>query len=200
MGRSFLAEALPSAEGKILAAVLATFQAAPHLLESILADTHRFDYAPGATRNIEDPFAVLKDALRPNFLIEDPYVLSGERNRKNAVAFLKQMNSLSAGGLGAVTIRWKEDSPAYAGPRGYEPPYDQINSFKRLMVGAGVDCTKLQMFPLKSGRGGHFHDRQVIVDFASNGTKRKFRWDLTSGIDNLMDVSKEAKVFRTQLA
>jgi hypothetical protein len=38
------------------------------------------------------------------------------------------------------------------------------------------------------------------VDFTANGTKRKFRWDLTSGIDNLMDVSKEAKVFRTQLA
>ena len=53
------------------------------------------------------------------------------------------------------------------------------------------------MFPLKAGRGGHFHDRQVIADFAANGIKRKFRWDLTSGIDNLMDISKEAKVFRT---
>jgi Helicase conserved C-terminal domain/Domain of unknown function (DUF1998) len=200
LGQSFLAEALPTTEGKALAAFLATMQHAPDLLGSILADTHRFDYAPGAARNIEDPFGVLKDALRPNFFIEDPYVLSGERNRKNAVAFLKQMNSLSACGLGAVTIRWKEDSQSYSGPRAYEPPNEQINSFKRLMVGAGVDCTKLQMFSLRSGRGGHFHDRQVIVDFTANGTKRKFRWDLTSGIDNLMDVSKEAKVFRTQLA
>ena len=175
-------------------------QTAPDLLGSILADTHRFDYAPGTARNIADPFGVIKDAPRPNFVIEDPYVLSGERNRKNAVAFLKEMNNLSAGGLGAVTIRWKEDSPSRSGPRGYEPPYDQINAFKKLMVNAGVDCTKLQMLPLKPGRGGHFHDRQVVADFATNGIKRKFRWDLTSGIDNLMDLSKEAKVFRTQLA
>jgi hypothetical protein len=199
VGRSFLAEALPSPEGKMLAALVATTQPAPNLLGRILANTHRFDYAPGASRNIADPFGVIKDAPRPNLVIEDPYVLSGDRNRKNAVAFLKEMNGLSAGGLGSVTIRWKEDSQSHSGPRGYEPPYDQINAFKRLMVGAGVNCAKLQMFPLKPGRGGHFHDRQVIVDFAANGIKRKFRWDLTSGIDNLMDISKEAKVFRTQL-
>jgi hypothetical protein len=47
------------------------------------------------------------------------------------------------------------------------------------MAGAGVNCAKLQMFPLKAGRGGHFHDRQVIAEFAANGIKRKFRWDLT---------------------
>jgi hypothetical protein len=183
----------------MLAALVATTQPAPNLLGRILADTHRFDYAPGACRNIADPFGVIKDAPRPNLVIEDPYVLSGDRNRKNAVAFLKEMNGLSAGGLGSVTIRWREDSPSHSGPRGYEPPYDQINAFKRLIVGAGVNCAKLQMFPLKAGRGGHFHDRQVIADFAANGIKRKFRWDLTSGIDNLMDISKEAKVFRTQL-
>jgi hypothetical protein len=199
VGRSFLADPLPLHESKVLAEFLATMQPAPDLLVTILADTHRFDYASGSARDIADPFAVLKDVTRPNFVIEDPYALSGERNRNNAVAFLKEMNNLSAGGLGAVTIRWKEDSPLHSRSRGYEAPYDQINAFKRLMVVAGVDCTKLQLFPLKPGHGGHFHDRQVIADFVVNGAKRKFRWDLTSGIDNLMDVSKEAKVFRTQL-
>ena len=118
----------------------------------------------------------------------------------HAVAFLTVMSSLSGGSLGTVNIRWKEDTPSYTGHRGPERPEDQINSFKRLMVGAGINCAKLQMFPWRLGRGGHFHDRQVIVDFAtSNGTRRKYRWDLTSGIDNLMDPSKEAKVFRTKL-
>ena len=131
----------------MLARPVATTQAAPNLLGRILADTHRFDYAPGAARNIADPFGVIKDAPRPNLVIEDPYVLSGDRNRKNAVAFLKEMNGLSAGGLGSVTIRWKEDSPSHSGPRGYEPPNDQINAFKRLMVGAGSTAPNYKCFP-----------------------------------------------------
>ncbi|MCG3774898.1 MAG: hypothetical protein JW395_1723 [Nitrospira sp.] len=198
-GRSFVANALPPQEAKALMDFLATMQPAPDLLGSILADTFRFDYAPGANRNIAEPFGVIKGAPRPNFLIEDPYALSGERNRKNAVAFLKEMSGLSGRGLGVVTIRWKEDSASHPGPRGYEPPYDQIRAFKGLVAATGIDYTNLKLFPFKPVRGGHFHDRQVIVDFSADGIKRKFRWDLTSGIDNLMDMSKEAKVFRTQL-
>ena len=46
-----------------------------------------------------------------------------------------------------------------------------------------------------SRRDGHFHDRTVVAETIDDGIGLTVRWDISSGIDNLMSVPKECSVF-----
>ena len=88
VGRSYLAATLPTQEAADLTHLLDRQEQLGRLLSQVLAETKLFDYAPGAARSLEEAFGVLKGAVKPAIAIVDPYLLSGDRNRRLAAAFL----------------------------------------------------------------------------------------------------------------
>jgi hypothetical protein len=40
-----------------------------------------------------------------------------------------------------------------------------------------------------------FHDRRVIIVFIEDGRDRRLRWDISAGIDNLLNPAKECVVY-----
>ena len=70
-----------------------------------------------------------------------------------------------------------------------------VNRLNAKLRQAGLDPEVVRHIPKRKGEGGHFHDRRVTVRLKRNGSTEQFRWDLTSGVDNLMDSSREATVF-----
>ena len=102
-------------------------------------------------------------------------------------------------GLGLVSLRWREDHPKGSANRAPERVEDQKRAFRRALADAGLDGLNPR-FDVRVLRGSHFHDRQILADFSRAGEQASYRFDLSSGIDNLMDRNKEAKIFRTLLA
>ena len=91
---------------------------------------------------------------------------------------------------------WRTDDERYP-PRGrdLESPTEQQVALAQALREAGLNDIRLIYLPQQPRRGAHFHDRQVFADYEQDGTQKTFRWDITSGIDNLMDKNKEAVVF-----
>ncbi|MHB2165628.1 DEAD/DEAH box helicase [Alsobacter sp. R-9] len=197
VGNLWLAAALSGPLHAALSA-LDTTRPSASWLGKVLADTHRFDFEPdGKPRDVSTPFQILRGVTNPNFRIIDPYLLSGDRNRQKAAEFLALLVDLSDG-LGTITLRWREDDVRRSS-RVPETLEYQKREFLNILQELRVPKSHLIFDPQRSGQRAHFHDRIILVDYTSGGQKRRVRWDVTSGIDNLMDRTKEAKVFRTQM-
>lgn len=168
------------------------------LLGQVLAETKRYDYPPGVRRSLDEAFGIIQGAVKPNITVVDPYLLSGDRNRRLAAAFLKGLSDLTADGLGQVLVRWRQDNSYGSGPRAPERPEDQSRAFRQSLAVLGLGGLDLR-FDARPMRGSHFHDRQILIRISTASGIQAYRFDLSSGVDNLMDTSKEAKVFLTPM-
>ena len=74
-----------------------------------------------------------------------------------------------------------------------------MRQFRAQLKSRDLESIRFRSVQRRRGEGGHFHDRRVIADVTRSGERKRFRWDLTSGVDNLMDRSKEASVFLSQM-
>jgi len=127
--------------------------------------------------------------------IEDPYLASSDRNRGLLVSFIQKLSELHVE-IKSMTLAWR---PARSSPAtGYneERPEDQQRNLSNALrkIGLGADVVHLKP---RASRLGHFHDRVVTATiFDSNGSQSAaFRWDITSGIDNLMETNRQCSVF-----
>lgn len=159
-------------------------------LGQFLLDTKRFDYQVGQRRNLEELFAPLRGVEDTRIRIRDPYLLSREHNFESTAKFLEQLNLL-CGGMRSARLVWKTVRVRDSG--------DAIRRFRTKLKERGLDPSVIRYEPRRRGEGGHFHDRRVFADVIRSGEKERFRWDLTSGVDNLMDRSREASVFRWRI-
>ena len=166
------------------------------LLGQVLAETKRYDYPAGTKRSLDEAFGIIKGADRPRVIVIDPYLLSGDRNRRLAANFLQGLSGMTADGLGPVLLRWRQDGQYGSGPRAPERHEDQSHALRQSLAALGLEGLDLRFDP-RPMRGSHFHDRQVQIQIPSASGTRAYRFDLSSGVDNLMDTSKEAKVFVT---
>lgn len=197
-GGVFAREALPRPEGAALAGEMETWNPLRSVLIDALADTRRFEYLPNQPRNLEEPFAALTDAEIATLKVVDPFLLSGDRNRRAAADFLITLAKIGRS-LSEIRLVWRPDQPQRPHPRrGYENPREQAQLIRKLLAergfGDGIRITTEPRVPL---RGQHFHDRQIVARASKNGQQWRHRWDISSGVDNLMDQSKEAKIFYT---
>ena len=166
----------------------------PDALGGFLRDTKRFDYRAGQTRDLAELFAPLRNLEDATITIRDPYLLSREHNLESAVELLDCLNSL-CGGMQSAKLIWKQHASSRSGWNSS----DAIRRFKTKLKSRDLDSVRIRYAPRRKGEGGHFHDRRVIADVIRSGERNRFRWDLTSGVDNLMDQSKEASVFLSQI-
>ncbi|WP_419860439.1 DEAD/DEAH box helicase [Candidatus Palauibacter sp.] len=157
-------------------------------------DTKHFDYPPGRSPDLAALFAPLKNAEGATITIRDPYLLTRDHNRASAATLLGYVNSL-CGGMQSATLVWKHD----ASSRSQWNSNDAIYGFKKELARRGLDSVHIKYAPRRRGEGGHFHDRRMIAKVTRSGETKRFRWDLTSGVDNLMDQSREASVFFRQI-
>ena len=166
----------------------------PDALGGFLRDTKRFDYRAGQTRDLAELFAPLRNVEDATIMIRDPYLLSREHSLESAVELLDRLNSL-CGGMQSAKLIWKQ----HASSRSGWSSSDAIRRFKTKLKSRNLDSVRIRYAPRRKGEGGHFHDRRVIADVIRSGERNRFRWDLTSGVDNLMDPSREASVFLSQI-
>ena len=81
-----------------------------------------------------------------------------------------------------------------------QPTYDaQAQRLKKGLKKAGVSTQKLTI-KSRSTKLRHFHDRIIRAHGISGENSRLLaRWDITSGIDNLMNIQKQCSVFRSDI-
>lgn len=153
---------------------------------SALTDSlHAFRFRPGQARKIDLLFEPIV-GRRVSVRVEDPWCAARPRNRERLAAFVRAI--VDAGvKIEEVTITWDSERQEF------ELPSDQADAmrseFKRARVAIDPICAP------KSRHDGHFHDRVVLAQTLDEGTPLDVRWDITSGIDNLMSVPKECSVF-----
>jgi ATP-dependent helicase YprA (DUF1998 family) len=156
-------------------------------------DTKAFRHEPGDQRDYGAMFgSIAGQSVR--LLIEDPYLAASDRNRKALVRFLQQLQHLSVQ-IVSLTLSWRPARPS-AGAAGESPEHQQRDLTTRL-GGIGFSEAMLHLQP-RAPRLTHFHDRSVIATTIANGAPTsELRWDITSGIDNLMERERQCSVFLT---
>jgi hypothetical protein len=129
---------------------------------------------PGQPRDFQAMFGgIAGQSVR--LLIED-------QNRDALAEFLHQLQQLKVR-IVSLTLSWR-------------PEDQQRNLAERLKkIGLGTGIVHLKP---RTSRHGHFHDRVVTATVIANGAPAtSFRWDITSGIDNLMERERQCSVFLT---
>jgi ATP-dependent helicase YprA (DUF1998 family) len=167
-------------------------------LSSAAPNTKAFRHEPGYPRDFKSMFSpIAGQSVR--LQIDDPYLASGERNREAVAAFLKELQRLGVV-IRGLTLSWKPARPAsnlsYASERPEEQQRDLISRLRAI----GLTPSVIQLKP-RNSRIGHFHDRVVTaaIDGDANSARTTFRWDVSSGIDNLMERNRQCNVFFTSV-
>lgn len=159
-------------------------------------NTRAFRHEPGHPRDFKSMFsAIAGQSVR--LQIDDPYLASGERNRGALADFLGKLQEVGVV-IKSLTISWRParpgNNPRYVDERPEEQQRDLMGRLKAIGLTAGI----IQLKP-KNSRLGHFHDRVVtaMIDGDAHATPRTLRWDISSGIDNLMQRDRQCSVFFT---
>lgn len=144
-----------------------------------------FRFRPGMPRVLEPLFQSVM-GRRVALEIEDPWCGVRPKNRRRLASFIA---SVSAAGvdIARLTIVW---NPYHGEP---DTSQTQSSALHAALRSAGVEVTP--EFSFRSGRDRHFHDRVVTIHTVDEDARINLRWDVTSGIDNLMSPSKECSVF-----
>jgi hypothetical protein len=162
-------------------------------LSATALNTKAFRHEPGQPRDFKAMFSEIA-GKSVRLQIDDPYLASGERNRGAVVDFLTKLQELGIV-ITSLTLVWKPSRPNNSSSFSEERPQDQqrdlANRLKRL-GSIGI----IHMKP-RISRLGHFHDRVVTAAISGEAEPRAFRWDITSGIDNLMHRDRQCSVFFT---
>ena len=139
-------------------------------------------FKAGQPRDVSDIFQELRGQLI-EVEVRDPYIGASTRNRAKLGELLCAMCGAGAS-IEVLKLIWN--------PRNGEDYLETQSEELRASAGKHVSG-KVDLMPWQPIRGQHFHDRVVHINFASRS--RKWRIDITSGIDNLMSYQKECCLF-----
>jgi hypothetical protein len=168
-------------------------------LAAIALNTKSFRHDPGYPRDFKTMFSCIAGQT-VRLQIEDPFLASGERNRAALASFLSKIIELGVT-ITSVSLSWRPPRPAQSYGHSYneERPEDQQRDLTRRLRDIGLEGNAVQMRP-RTTRVGHFHDRVVTATIVGAETPTSYRWDISSGIDNLMERDRQCSVFLTQAA
>lgn len=160
-------------------------KALPPVMVPALERLKVWRFAPGEWRDIAQlfsPFAGRTVALD----IEDPWVGAREGGRSAAGGLV---GALRANGTDlirlSITLRTEGQD--------VDPPSIQLGGLRRAV--ATVDRSIVVEFEERNDKRVHFHDRVLKLRTVDQGPLVRARYDITAGIDNLMNRHKECKVF-----
>ena len=185
---AFVEGAISTTTGTRIERVRQGSQLESDALGQFFRDTKGFDFPVGIACDLAQVFAPLRDVEEATITIRDPYLFSREHSLRSAVELLDGLNSLCGGVLNVTLIWRREDSPN-----------DALKRFKTKLKRQHLGSIHITPAPRRRGEGGHFHDRHVSADVTRRGERMQFRWKLTSGVDNLMDQSREASVYLSEI-
>ena len=157
----------------------------PSPFSEAFSNLKAFRYSPGEKRNIAEIFQAMRER-KVKVIIEDPWCGVRPQNRKKLADFVGTLER-SGISMDDLTIVWNP----YADD--FETPQAQTRDLEKQLALANVKATPY--FESRDKRTGHFHDRAVLMETIDEGEYISGRWDITSGIDNLMSFHKECKVF-----
>ena len=144
-----------------------------------------FRFKPGQPRILDGMFADFV-GRSVSLTIEDPWCGVRPRNRELLAAFLSGLSAQDIS-IESLTIVWNPDADNYESP-----------SFQRQDLLEQIARKAISVAPKLEGRTSgmrHFHDRVIKMTTVDDGQPLRARWDVTSGIDNLMSRQKECAVF-----
>lgn len=158
------------------------------VLEAFNARIRRFDYRPGAPRDLGPVFEAIS-GRQVDLHIEDPWCLARPPQRDRLEAFLTLLKREGVLVRRLVLVWEPENTPDM-------PLRDQIVEAERQLGPKGL-FAQLRPEPSDRSRRRHFHDRFVEATTVDAKAPLKVRFDITAGIDNLMALQKECSVFLT---
>ena len=171
----------------------AHFSAINHALSETALNTMAYRHAPGHPRDFKKMFSgIAGQSVR--LQIEDPYLASSPRNRGAVVAFLAKFEELGVKLL-SVTLIWRPVRPGTSGPYSEEMPEEQQRDLSKRLTAIGLGSGIVHLKPRTSRT--HFHDRVVLATVEHERGSTGYRWDVSSGIDNLMERERQCSVFLT---
>ena len=165
-------------------------------LSAVIARTRKWDFPGGKIPNISDPFYVLRDEIE-EFVIRDPYLMENSRNREGFVSFLAALKKEELLPKEIVAI-WKIENSQSFGQRDQETSANKKADLEKQLKKAGIKGLDILHKPQMAHGRKHFHDRKITARIMTADGEREYRWDISSGIDNLMNQSKEATIYLTE--
>ncbi|WP_300156441.1 DEAD/DEAH box helicase [Solidesulfovibrio sp.] len=149
----------------------------------------RWELRPGEPRNLASYFKAIDGAYISEMVIKDPYCGAGQYNRRTLADFISFVTGKAAS-VKKVKINCRE-TDMHA--RSYEIP-SKVNTELKRVLGSLCSDLAIRVIPFLEAR--NFHDRSVIFTvIGADGMSTRHIYDLTGGIDNLMDQGKETKIF-----
>ena len=155
----------------------------------------RWEISEGEERNFQDVFAVLQGAYIDQFVIKDPYCAAGDLQRSSLIDLIRVVLGI-ANNIKNMTIHCREQN--FKDIR-YMAPYKIKEVLKSAIVN-DFPSIKLIIHVHNFKTSRTFHDR--TLDFHaidSDGCSVTHRYDLTGGIDFLMDKKASTKIYRYEI-
>jgi superfamily II DNA or RNA helicase len=161
----------------------------PRNIFNSLPILQRWEIKSGNPRNFSEYFIAIKDAYLEEMIIKDPYCGAGERQIESLTKFIFEVNKLTKT-IKQIRIYCREQS--YKNPYYEYPSKVRDNIYKAL---ENIDSEK-DVKVLNYSASRDFHDRSVYIRVINDaGEASEHIYDLTGGIDFLIDQSRETKIF-----
>lgn len=164
-------------------------------LATAVAKLRKFPFAPNDPRDFAEIFEPAA-GRKADVAIRDPYLAANPQNQKTLAEFLDALLNVGIR-IERLTLTWSPGNEPRADEKRLTKE-EQCGKLREAVAQTRFDGT-LELKPHRSGKG-HFHDRTVQSDFRDGAEPAAIRWDVTSGIDNLMRQKKECTVFRDILS
>ena len=156
------------------------------VLSTAMSKLKSWHFSQGDKRNIPELFSIF--ASRPiSVRVEDPWVGAREGGRR---AFGNLLNSLLAND--------SKITNTYIALRtsGFDTDPEKVQLEGLEQQAANSEVQGEIKFERRNTKGKHFHDRKIIIKTVDEGNEIIARYDVTAGIDNLMNRNKECSVFQ----
>ena len=154
----------------------------------------RWEFKPKQQNRITTVFGDISDAYVEKLTIKDPYVAASEKNIASLKLFLEKLLEL-AECIREVEITAKELHPNKDDR--YVPFYRVKEILDGMLSGFDGNIQKYQTEVIEHKKSFLFHDRTVDAEILlDDGSTISLRYDLTGGVDHLIDVNRPTKVYR----
>jgi hypothetical protein len=147
----------------------------------------RFALVAGQERDLPSVFNAVTEQHIERLIIRDPYCGANTSRLKELIQFLKQ----NASALSSVEVHCRE---LHSDDKRYESIPQMTERIQRELTFSG---TKISAYVASFHKHRLLHDRSLEIDIiSSDGSKLTHNFDLSGGVDHLMDKSRPTTVYR----
>lgn len=147
----------------------------------------RFALVAGRERDLQAVFSAVAQQHIDKLIVRDPYCGTNTARLRDLIQTLKR----SATALSSVDVHCRE---LHAEDNRYEPVPQMT---ERIQKDLASPDTKVTAYVASFHKHRHFHDRSLEISVISaDGSAHSYNYDLSGGVDHLMDKSRATTVYR----